>query len=96
MKIKILSAIIIFSCGIFLLSTLESWMHKPHNTKEAIIEQSASKAFLLLQKSGYVFTNNNKLKCASCHHNTLTAMAAGVGQAKGYSGNRFTFTVKQT
>jgi hypothetical protein len=83
MKIKILSTIILFSCGIFLLSTLESWMHKPHNTKEAIIEQSASKAFLLLQKSGYIFTNNNKLKCASCHHNTLTAMAAGIARQKG-------------
>lgn len=83
MNPKILFTTILFSCSIFLLSTLESWMHKPHNTKEAIIEQSASKAFLLLQKSGYIFTNNNRLKCASCHHNTLTAMAAGIARQKG-------------
>ena len=83
MKIKILSTIIFLACSIVLLSTLESWMHKPRNSKEAIIEQSASKAFLLLQKSGYIFTNNNKLKCASCHHNTLTAMAAGIARQKG-------------
>ena len=83
MKTKILFTTILFSCSIFLLSTLESWMHKPHNTKDAIIEQSASKAFLLLQKSGYIFTNNNRLKCASCHHNTLTAMAAGIARQKG-------------
>lgn len=83
MKVKIISTIIMFSAGIFLLSTLESWMHKPHNAKDAMIEQSASKAFLLLQKSGYIFTNNNKFKCASCHHNTLTAMAAGIARQKG-------------
>ena len=96
MKIKILSTIILFSGSIFSLSTLESWMYKPHNTKEVIIEQSASKAFLLLQKSGYIFTNNSRLKCASCHHNTLTSMAAGIARQKGiaaidsFTANRIT------
>jgi hypothetical protein len=47
------------------------------------IKQSAAKSMLLLQKSGYVFTNNNKMKCASCHNNTLTAMATGIARQKG-------------
>lgn len=83
MKIKILSAIIVFSCSIFLCSILEGWMNKPVFADDAIIKQSATKSLLLLQKSGYAFTNNSRLKCASCHHNTLTAMAAGIARQKG-------------
>ena len=83
MKIKILSAIIIFSSSIFLLSILEGWMCKPMITDDAIIKQSVTRGLLLLQKSGYVFTKNNKFKCASCHHNTLTAMAEKIAIQKG-------------
>ena len=82
MKTKILSAITIFSGSIFLLSLLESWMHKPITPDRGVIEQSAGKSILLLQRSGYIFTNNNKFKCASCHHNTLTAMATGLAVQK--------------
>ena len=83
MKTKILSTIIIFSGSIFLLSTLEGWMHKPVIKDNAVIEQSAKKGLLLLQKSAYIFTSNNKFQCASCHHNTLTAMACGIARQKG-------------
>lgn len=83
MKIKLLSTVVIFSGSIFLLSALESWMHKPGVTDNAVIEQSATKGLLLLQKSTYTFTNNNRLKCASCHHNTLTAMATEIARQKG-------------
>jgi Prenyltransferase and squalene oxidase repeat len=83
MKIKIFSTVIVFSGSIFLLSLLESWMHKPVVPDKAAIEQSAGKSILLLQKSGYIFTNNTKLKCASCHHNTLTAMTTELAIQKG-------------
>ncbi|MGH2563537.1 MAG: hypothetical protein ACRDE5_03425, partial [Ginsengibacter sp.] len=83
MKSKIFSTVIVFSCGIFVLSTLESWMHKPAVIDNALIEQSATKGLLLLQKSGYTFINNNRLKCASCHHNTLNTMACEIARQKG-------------
>jgi len=83
MRIKIFSTIIIFSCSIFLLSVLEGWMNKPTNGDNAIIKESATKGLLLLQKSAYTFTNNNRFKCASCHHNTLTAMAIQIATQKG-------------
>ncbi len=83
MKIKLLSTVVIFSGSIFLLSTLEGWMHKPVITDNTAIEQSATKSLLLLQKSSYAFVNNNRFKCASCHNNTLTAMAIGLALHKG-------------
>ncbi len=88
MKSKILSTIGLFSCGIFLAAVLAGWMNKPGLIKIAItnpadIERSASKALLLLQKSGYTFINNSRQKCASCHHTTLTSMAAEIAKQKG-------------
>lgn len=83
MKIKLLSTVVIFSGSIFLLSTLESWMHKSAAPDNSVIKQSATKSLLLLQKSSYAFTNNNRFKCASCHNNTLTAMATGLALQKG-------------
>jgi hypothetical protein len=83
MKIKSFTTAIIFSGSIFLLSLLESWMHKPLAPDKARIEQSAGRSILLLQRSGYIFTNNNRFKCASCHHNTLTAMTTELAMQKG-------------
>ncbi|MEO7120924.1 MAG: prenyltransferase/squalene oxidase repeat-containing protein [Ginsengibacter sp.] len=83
MKIKILSTVFIFSCGIFVISALESWMHKPTVIDNLVIKQSAAKGLQLLQKSSYAFTNNSRFKCASCHHNTLTAMAIEIATRKG-------------
>ena len=83
MKIKVVTASVIFSGSIILLSLLESWMHRPDAPGKAAIEQSAGKSILLLQRSGYIFTNNTKFKCASCHHNTLTAMTTSLATQKG-------------
>ena len=70
------------SCSIFFLSILTGWMNKPGTVSAEVIRESAGKSLLLLQKSGYEFINNNRTKCASCHHNTLTAMAAGIARKK--------------
>lgn len=83
MKFKILSTAAILSCSIFLSSLLTGWMSKPGLIDTETIRQSANKSMMLLQKSAYVFTNNAKFKCASCHHNTLTAMATEIARQKG-------------
>ena len=83
MKIKILSAISSLTCIIFLCSMLTGWVAGPPSADPKVIKQAATKTLLLLQKSGYVFTNNNTMKCASCHHNTLTAMAEEIARKKG-------------
>jgi prenyltransferase beta subunit len=85
MKSKFFSITIILASGIFLLSMFAGWTDKPADNNIADIEKSVNKSFLLLQKSGYLFTNRSTLKCASCHHNTLTSMAAAIAQQKGIS-----------
>ena len=83
MKLRTLTAALMFSCSVFLLSVLTGWMDKPRTINTKIIRESAVKSMSLLQKSAYVFTNNARLKCAACHHNTLTAMAAELAKLKG-------------
>jgi hypothetical protein len=83
MKIKILSTVGIIMISVFFGSLLTGWINKPLGTDPAVVKQAAAKSILLLQKSGYIFTNNNERKCASCHHNTLTAMACGIARQKG-------------
>jgi hypothetical protein len=85
MKNKLLAIPIILVCSVFLLSSLAAWMNKPVNDNTADIEKSVNKSFSLLQKSGYLFTSRSKLKCASCHHTTLTSMAAEIAKQKGVS-----------
>jgi hypothetical protein len=80
-KIKILSAISIITCFVFLCCMLTGWVNRPLPADD--IKQAATKSLMLLQKSAYVFTNNNPRKCASCHHNTLTAMAEEIARQKG-------------
>ena len=82
-KIKILSAISIITSFVFLCSMVIGWVNKPVPVDADVIKQAATKSLMLLQKSAYVFTNNNMFKCASCHHNTLTAMAEGIARQKG-------------
>jgi prenyltransferase beta subunit len=82
MKVKIVSTTCVLSSGVFLLSLLAGRMSKTVSIDNKAIKQSATKSMLLLQKSAYVFTNNNKLKCASCHNNTLTAMATEIARKK--------------
>jgi len=83
MKIKTLSTLGVIVLSVCLCSLLTGWMHKPATTDPAVINQAAAKSLLLLQKSAYVFTNANERKCASCHHNTLTAMACEIARRKG-------------
>jgi hypothetical protein len=83
MKSKIFSIVIILLCVIFLLSTLAGWKNKNAGNNITDIERSVNKSFLLLQKSSYLFTNRSTLKCASCHHNALTSMAAEIAKQKG-------------
>src|SRR5215471_10312052 len=82
-KLKILSAISIITCVVFLCSMLTGWVNRPLPVDADVIKQAATKSLMLLQKSAYVFTNNNPRKCASCHHNTLTAMAEEIARQKG-------------
>ncbi|MCW3118314.1 MAG: terpene cyclase/mutase family protein [Chitinophagaceae bacterium] len=85
MKSKIFPAITILCSSILLLSLLTGWMNKPVTVDPADIKRSVSKSLLILQQSSYTFTSNTKFKCASCHHNTLTSMAAGIAVQKGIS-----------
>ena len=83
MKIKVFYTISILSLSIFLLSTLTGWMNRPAPPDNKAIQQAVIKSLLLLQKSGYTFISNAPHNCASCHHNTLTAMAAEIAGQKG-------------
>jgi hypothetical protein len=83
MKIRIVSTISIIIITVFFCTLLTGWINKPLTTDPAVINQAAARSLSLLQKSGYVFTNANERKCASCHHNTLTAMACEIARRKG-------------
>jgi len=83
MRHKVFSTISIVCCSIILFSSLTGWMKKPVTVDPADIKKSVTKSLLLLQQSSYVFTNNTKFKCASCHHNTLTSVAASLAVEKG-------------
>src|SRR4249919_2805237 len=83
MKGKISSTILIVSCGVILLTVVSGWMKTPGNISSEEIVSSTTKGLLILQQSGYKFINRNPNKCASCHHNTLTSMAAGIARQKG-------------
>jgi hypothetical protein len=74
---------ILLSGAVVLLSTLAGWMNRPPLADPKEVERSAAKGLLLLQKSGYTFINRNKVHCVSCHHNTLTSMAAELAKQKG-------------
>ena len=47
------------------------------------IRTAAAKGLTLLEKSGYIFTMRSTLKCAGCHHTSLTSMAAAIARKKG-------------
>jgi prenyltransferase/squalene oxidase-like repeat protein len=83
MKRKVFTTISIVCSSVILLSSLTGWMKKPVTVDPADIKKSVTKSMVLLQQSSYVFTNNTKFKCASCHHNTLTSIAASLAEEKG-------------
>lgn len=82
MKNKTFSIISILTCSVLLLSTLTGWMNKPATVDPADIKRSVTKSILILQQSSYLFINNNRSKCVSCHHNTLTSMVAEIARQK--------------
>ena len=84
MKSKMLFTISLVTGSILVGSALAGWMDNPVPAP-VVIKQSVTKSLLLLQQSGFTFTNNTKHKCASCHHNSLTSIAAGLARQKGIS-----------
>jgi Prenyltransferase and squalene oxidase repeat len=74
---------ILLTCAVVLLSTLTGWMNRPRIADPKEVERSVAKGLFLLQKSGYTFINRNRVHCVSCHHNTLTSMAAELAKQKG-------------
>jgi Squalene-hopene cyclase C-terminal domain len=81
MKNKILIAASWIVVAVVLGGALTGWVKKDLPVTEAGIVQAAAKALQILQKSGHKFTMTRR--CASCHHNTLTSMAAGLARQKG-------------
>lgn len=68
--------------GIFLLCAFTPERAPVTPIPAATIRRAAEKGLSLLEKSGYLFTMRSKTKCASCHHNSLTSMAAAIAREK--------------
>jgi hypothetical protein len=85
MHTKLRAAILILIGSLLIGMTAISWNNKDFVISPSTIEASAKKSFSLLEKSSYVFTNHSALKCASCHHNTMTSMTAELARNKGIS-----------
>jgi hypothetical protein len=83
MKKHSLFTISVFAAGIIFMNLFISWKNIPVSVSSTDIRQSVNKSFSLLEKSGYLFTERNRFKCAGCHHTTLTAMVAGLARQKG-------------
>lgn len=83
MKSKIFLTTGMLCCGIVLVSLFAGWREKPVSVPLATIKNSAQKSLALLEKSGYIFTNRARGKCAGCHHTTLTSMAVELSVQKG-------------
>lgn len=73
---------LIISIGVLLSGTLTGWMDRNPPTDLAVVEKAAMKSLFILQKSSYLFTIKSREKCASCHHTTLTSMAAEIARRK--------------
>lgn len=85
MKIRILTTMCTLVVIITLMTMLVSWKNKPAHFGTADIRKSVDKSFLLLEQSGYIFTERSKQKCAGCHHTIMTSMVAGLARKKGIS-----------
>jgi hypothetical protein len=70
------------AAGIFLLSGFTAERTAATRIPTPAIRQAATKGLSLLEKSGYLFTMRSHLKCASCHHNSLTSIAAAIAREK--------------
>ncbi len=83
MKARLLTTICIMTSLVVLMNLLLSWKKSAMPINESDIRRSVDKSFMLLEKSGYLFTERNKFKCAGCHHTTMTAMVAASAREKG-------------
>jgi hypothetical protein len=83
MKKRSLLTITILAVLMILMNLFVSWKDIPVNLSNSDIRQSVNKSFLILEKSGYLFTERSRLKCAGCHHTTLTSMVAASAREKG-------------
>ncbi len=68
---------------IIFMSLLVSWENMPVSVNPSDIHQSVNKSFLLLEKTGYLFTERSRAKCAGCHHTTMTSIVAALAREKG-------------
>ncbi len=82
MRKNILTGGALLCSMVAVLSTLVGFTDKPALPGTAAIESAAGKGLTLLQRSAFLFTKNSPQKCASCHHNTLTAMAVEIARQK--------------
>ncbi|HEY2349410.1 MAG TPA: prenyltransferase/squalene oxidase repeat-containing protein [Puia sp.] len=85
MKSRLFTTMLSLSVIIILMIHLVSWKNKSVDFGTADIRKAVNKSFILLEKSGYVFTERSAIKCAGCHHTTMTAMVAGLARKKGIS-----------
>jgi hypothetical protein len=83
MKKRSLITISVLASLIMLMNLFVSWKNIPDSVSPSDIRQSVSRSFSLLEKSGSLFTERSRFKCAGCHHTTLTSMVAGSAREKG-------------
>jgi hypothetical protein len=83
MKKHSLLTISILAVFMILINLFVSWKNIPVGASESDIRQSVNKSFQILEKSGYLFTERSRQKCAGCHHTTLTSMVAALAREKG-------------
>jgi hypothetical protein len=76
-------AVLTLLVGIIFMNLFISWKNIPVSVSLTDIRQAVNKSFPLLEKSGYLFTERTRFKCAGCHHTTLSSMVASLAREKG-------------
>ena len=66
MKKRSLFTISILVVFLIFMNLLVSWKNIPVSVSDSDIRQSVNKSFLILEKSGYLFTERSRFKCAGC------------------------------
>jgi hypothetical protein len=81
MKSKVFLTSGVLACCIFFLSAFTGWFDGPADP--AMIRKTVTRSLSALEQSGNIFITGNSVKCASCHHTSLTSMTAAVARKKG-------------
>jgi Prenyltransferase and squalene oxidase repeat len=79
---KLLSTAAALTTTICFLSAFTASHNPAPLISTSTIRAAAAKGLALLEQSGYQFTTRSAAKCASCHHNSLTSMAAAIARQK--------------